>query len=175
MNDPKFLAHITGELVVISGVAIYFQRKVSGLQSEIEKMKKDNEEMYEQVSKLTYQVSQLIKVVTPQPVSAPVLPIPSVKSKPIFTSDKSITSDELKAHKDTKSLEKSKKLTKEDLDKELEDEYKLIENERKNVSVGGDVVEISTTGVTSFSNENLTTNLTSFADTKCEDGICSLN
>jgi len=57
------LAHIGGELVLIGGVAFYFQKKTSMLQHEINTLKKDNELMIETIEDLQEGIQQLGSIV----------------------------------------------------------------------------------------------------------------
>ena len=53
------LAHIGGELVVISGVAFYFHKKTTALQAEVDSLKRDNEQLIAAVKDLQQGLQQL--------------------------------------------------------------------------------------------------------------------
>ena len=57
------VAHIGGELLVISGVAFYFHRKTSQLQAEVDVLKKENEDLINSVNELQEQMQQLANFV----------------------------------------------------------------------------------------------------------------
>lgn len=77
MNNVT-LAHIGGELVVIGGIAFYFQRKTSALEHQILQLQQENRELVTAIDELGDQMQQLAAMVMQgrqQPRQAPA-PVP---------------------------------------------------------------------------------------------------
>lgn len=77
MNNVT-LAHIGGELVVIGGIAFYFQRKTSALEQQILQLQQENRELVTAIDELGDQMQQLAAMVMQgrqQPRQAPT-PVP---------------------------------------------------------------------------------------------------
>lgn len=124
--DTKLIAHVSGELIILAGVSFYFHKRISTQESRILQLEKDNEELVKAVEYLNAQLSQLVRLMQGNKIHHKPKVIPPVSEV------EEIKRPEEKPKKPVQIGEKPKiiELPKNDIDSELAEELKELENER---------------------------------------------
>jgi len=148
------LAHVGGELVIIGGVAFYFHRKTKSLETELEELKRQTNELKAVINDMQDTIQQLGSMVVRQSQTQSQTQTQRSKEKEYLTvppkvSQQSMARQPVSKPPRRKQVKKndsddsgSETLDDADLDRELATEFKKLNQERSRIECNNDVCEL---------------------------------